>query len=35
MAVYKDTKQMYEILGGLWSQLLEHPESGKSSGMRS
>ncbi|SFH15134.1 hypothetical protein SAMN05660649_04067 [Desulfotomaculum arcticum] len=29
MAVYKDTKQMYEILGGLWSQLLEHPENGK------
>lgn len=29
MPVYKDTEQMYTVLGGLWSQLLEHPESGK------
>lgn len=29
MAVFKDTDQMYEILGGLWRQLIEQPESGK------
>lgn len=29
MAVYKDTEQMYEILGGLWRQLIEHPENGR------
>lgn len=29
MPVYKDTDQMYEILGGLWTQLLEHQENGK------
>ncbi len=29
MAVFKDTEQMYEVLGGLWRQLLDHPENGK------
>ena len=29
MSVFKDTEQMYEILGGLWNQLIEHPENGK------
>lgn len=28
MTVYKDTEKMYEVLGGLWMQLLDHPESG-------
>ncbi|MFZ5632022.1 MAG: SCP2 sterol-binding domain-containing protein [Bacillota bacterium] len=28
MAVYKDTAQMYEVLGELWQSLLDHPESG-------
>ncbi|MFZ5650670.1 MAG: SCP2 sterol-binding domain-containing protein [Bacillota bacterium] len=28
MAVFKDTAQMYEVLGELWTALLEHPESG-------
>ncbi|MGB9802757.1 MAG: hypothetical protein ACPLRU_08600 [Desulfofundulus sp.] len=29
MAVFKDTAQMYEVLGGLWKQLIEHPENGQ------
>lgn len=28
MGVYRDTAQMYEVLGGLWKQLLDHPEYG-------
>lgn len=28
MAVYKDAAQMYEVLGELWTALLEHPENG-------
>lgn len=29
MPVFKNTDHMYEVLGGLWMQLLEHPESGQ------
>lgn len=29
MAVFKNTEQMYEVLGGLWQQLLEHSENGQ------
>jgi putative sterol carrier protein len=28
MGVFKNTAQMYEVLGELWTGLLEHPESG-------
>ncbi len=28
MAVYKDTAQMYEVLGELWTALLDDPENG-------
>ncbi|MFZ5596441.1 MAG: hypothetical protein ACOY31_05460 [Bacillota bacterium] len=28
MAVYKDTNLMYEVLGGLWQQLLENSATG-------
>lgn len=29
MAVFKDSSQMCEVLGGVWKQLLDHPEVGK------
>lgn len=28
MSVFKDTNHMYEILGGLWMQFIDHPEAG-------
>jgi len=28
MGVFKDTDQMYQVLGELWTGLLDHPESG-------
>jgi hypothetical protein len=28
MAIFKDSDMMYEVLGGLWRQLIEHPENG-------
>lgn len=27
MAIYKDADMMYEVLGGLWKQLFENPET--------
>lgn len=29
MAIFKDTDMMYEVLGGLWKQIIEHPENGQ------